>query len=70
MEEAIRYVKSKPKVWIATREQIADWVLKEFPEHDLARFYPEAVNSDRWYGLSLGLGGEEAVREALSYRKK
>lgn len=70
MEEAIRYVKSKPKVWITTREQIADWVLKEFPDHDLSKFYPEAVNSDKWYGLSLGLGGEEAVREALSYRKK
>ena len=70
MEEAIRYVKSKPKVWITTREQIADWVLKEFPEHDLSKFYPEAVNSDKWYGLSLGLGGDEAIREALSYRKK
>ena len=29
LEDVIRYVKSKPKVWITTREEIADWVLKE-----------------------------------------
>lgn len=70
MEEAIRYVKSKPNVWIATRGEIADWVLQNYPEHDLATFYPEAVSSDKWYGLSLGVGGDEAINEALSYRKK
>jgi peptidoglycan/xylan/chitin deacetylase (PgdA/CDA1 family) len=70
VEELIRYVKSRPKVWIATRGEIADWVLTNYPEHDLAAFYPEAVNSDRHYGLQIGLGGEEAEREALSYRRK
>jgi len=70
MEEAIRYVQSKPNVWIATRGEIADWVLQSYPEHDLATFYPEAVNSDKWYGLSLGVGGDEAIAEALSYRKE
>jgi hypothetical protein len=45
-------------------------VLENYPEHDLAAFYPEAANSDRHYGLQIGLGGEEAEREALSYRRK
>lgn len=70
LEAAIKYAKSKPKVWITTREQIADWVLKEYPEMTLARFYPEAVASDRHYGLGLGLGGDEAAQVAASYRKK
>ena len=70
MEETIRYVQSHPKVWMATRDEIADWVLKNYPEHDLAKFYPEAVNSDKWYGLSIGLGGEEAIAEAARYRIK
>jgi peptidoglycan/xylan/chitin deacetylase (PgdA/CDA1 family) len=70
VEELIRYVKSRPKVWIATRGEIADWMLTQYPEHDLAAFYPEAVNSDKHYGLQIGLGGEEAEREALSYRRK
>jgi peptidoglycan/xylan/chitin deacetylase (PgdA/CDA1 family) len=70
LEEVIRYVKSKPKVWIATRAEIADWMLKNYPDHDLARFYPEAVASDKWYGLSLGLGGEEAAAEAARFRKE
>jgi peptidoglycan/xylan/chitin deacetylase (PgdA/CDA1 family) len=69
LEELIRYVKGKPKVWIATRGEIADWMLTHYPEHDLAAFYPEAVNSDRHYGLGIGLGGDEALLEALRYRK-
>jgi NAD(P)-dependent dehydrogenase (short-subunit alcohol dehydrogenase family) len=39
----IRYVKSQSKVWITTREQIADRVLQNYSERDLASFYPEAV---------------------------
>jgi peptidoglycan/xylan/chitin deacetylase (PgdA/CDA1 family) len=70
LEEVIRYVKSRPNVWITTREQIADWVLQNYPERDLASFYPEAVASDKHYGLGLGLGGEEAMAEALSYRRE
>lgn len=70
LEDVIRYVKSKPKVWITTREEIADWMLKQYPERDLASFYPEAVASDRHYGLGLGLGGQEALEVARSYRKK
>jgi hypothetical protein len=66
----IRYVKSKPNVWITTREQIADWVLQNYPERDLASFYPEAITSDKHYGLGLGLGGEEAIQEALRYRRE
>jgi allantoinase len=70
LEEVIEYVKGKGKVWITTRGEIADWVLKNYPEHDLAAFYPEAVNSDRYYGLGIGLGGEEALKEAASYRRE
>ena len=70
LEELLRYVKSKPKVWIATRAQITDWMLKKYPEHDLSVFYPEAVSSDKWYGLSLGVGGEEATAEAYRFRKE
>ena len=70
VEDLIRYVKSRPKVWIATRGEIADWMLQNYPDHDLAAFYPEAVNSDKYYGLQIGLGGEEAEKEALSYRRK
>ena len=66
----IRHVESKSNVWITTREQIADWVLQNYPERDLASFYPEAVASDRHYGLGLGLGGEEALKEAMSYRRE
>ena len=45
-------------------------MLKYYPDHDLSAFYPEAVNSDRLYGLGLGLGGPEAVDKAYSYREK
>jgi peptidoglycan/xylan/chitin deacetylase (PgdA/CDA1 family) len=69
LEDVIRYVKSKPKVWITTREEIAAWVLKEYPDMTLAQFYPEAVAADRHYGLGIGLGGEEARQVAYSYRK-
>ena len=68
MEEAIRYVKSLPGVWITTRGEIAQWMLDHYPDRDLATFYPEAVASDRWYGLSAGVGGEEARREARRFR--
>lgn len=68
LEDVIRYVKSKDKVWITTRGEIARWVLDNYPEMDLASFYPEAPNSDRIYGLGIGLGGEEAIRKAHSYR--
>jgi peptidoglycan/xylan/chitin deacetylase (PgdA/CDA1 family) len=70
IEEVIQYVKAKPRVWIATREEIADYMLKNYPHLDLAAFYPEAVASDRWYGLSTGVGGQEAVDAALYHRKK
>ena len=39
-----------------------------YSEMDLASFYPEAPNSDRIYELGIGLGGEEAIRKAFSYR--
>jgi peptidoglycan/xylan/chitin deacetylase (PgdA/CDA1 family) len=69
MEEAIRYIKSLPGVWITTRGEIADWVLENYPDRDLASFYPDtAASSDRWYGLSAGAGGEEADRFARSFR--
>jgi allantoinase len=70
VEDLIRYVRSRPKVWITTRGEIADWMLQNYPDHDLAAFYPEAVNSDKYYGLQIGLGGKEAEKEALSYRRK
>jgi hypothetical protein len=28
------------------------------------------VASDKHYGLGIGLGGEEAMKEALSYRRE
>lgn len=68
LEEVVRYVQDLPDVWITTREKIAEWTIENFPTMDLSTFYPEAVASDRWYGLSLGVGGEEAEREARSYR--
>jgi peptidoglycan/xylan/chitin deacetylase (PgdA/CDA1 family) len=68
LEETIQYVQNRPNVWITTRGEIADWVIENFPEMDLSTFYPEAVASDKWYGLSLGIGGEEADTEARSYR--
>ena len=68
LEEVIDYVKNKGKVWITTRGEIAKWVLENYPENDLAAFYPEAVNSDKHYGLGIGLGGEEARRESFSFR--
>ena len=34
---------------------------------DLSAFYPEAANSDRNYGL--GIGGEEARKEAYRFRE-
>ncbi len=69
LEELIEYVRSRGKVWIATRGEIADWVLQNYPEMTLAKFYPEAVNSDRLYGLGIGLGGQEALDKAQSYRQ-
>ena len=69
LEEIIEYVKAKPRVWITTRGEITRWMLDHYPNHDLAAFYPEAVASDRHYGLGIGLGSEEAVKEALSFRK-
>jgi allantoinase len=68
LEQVIRYVQSKPKVWFATRGEIAAYMHKNYPNLTLDKFYPEAVNSDRWYGLSIGLGGAEAKREAARYR--
>ncbi len=69
LEGLIEYVKSKPGVWIATRGEIADWVMKKYPDMDLSKFYPEAVASDRHYGLGIGTGGQEAIDEALKYRR-
>jgi peptidoglycan/xylan/chitin deacetylase (PgdA/CDA1 family) len=69
LEDLIRYVKSKPGVWITTRGDIAEWMLENYPDLDLSKFYPEAIASDRHYGLGIGLGGEEALDEAASYRR-
>ena len=70
LEELIRYVKSRPGVWIATRAEVADWVLRKYPNMALSDLYPEATVSDRVYGLSLGLGGEKAREKAMKYRRK
>jgi peptidoglycan/xylan/chitin deacetylase (PgdA/CDA1 family) len=69
LEDLIRYVKGHPRVWLTTRDQIAQWMLEAYPDRTLADFYPEAVAQDRWYGLSTGAGGAEARTEALHYRK-
>ncbi|MDH3242459.1 MAG: hypothetical protein OEO83_17535, partial [Alphaproteobacteria bacterium] len=69
LEELLEYVKSRPKVWITTRGEIAQWMLDNYPDHDLSKFYPEAVASDRFYGLNLGLGGEAARAEAMRHRR-
>ncbi len=69
LEDTIRYVKSKPGVWLTTRGEIADWMLKKYPDMDLSSFYPEAPSSDAHYGLSIGLGGEEARAKAMKYRR-
>ncbi len=61
---------TRPKVWFATREEIADWMLENYPDHDLSKFYPEAVVSDRHYGLGLGLGGAEAQEKLSRWRAK
>ncbi len=45
-------------------------MLKTYPDLDLAAFYPEAVASDQWYGLSIGVGGEKAKEEAAKYRQE
>jgi allantoinase len=70
MEEVIEYVKSRPGVWMATRDEIAAWMLEEYPDRDLGTFYPEAIASDRRYGLSMGIGGEEARDEARRHRRQ
>jgi peptidoglycan/xylan/chitin deacetylase (PgdA/CDA1 family) len=69
LEDLIKYVRNHDKVWIATRGEIADWMLENYPDHDLARFYPEAVASDQYYGLGINLGGEEAKAEAMRFRR-
>jgi peptidoglycan/xylan/chitin deacetylase (PgdA/CDA1 family) len=69
LEDLIRYVKGRPNVWIATRGEIAEWVLQKYPDMDLSSFYPEAVASDRHYGLGIGLGGKQATDEALRHRR-
>lgn len=70
LEELIRYVQSRPGVWITTRAAVADWILTRYPEMDLSTLYPEAATSDRVYGLGIGLGGDEAVAKAMKYRRK
>lgn len=70
LERMIQYMKGHPKVWFATRGEIADWMLEQYPDHDLAKFYPEAVASDRHYGLGIGLGGAEAETTMSRYRNK
>lgn len=56
LEGLIEYVKSKPDVWITTREKITEWVLSEFPNLTLDALYGEvAVASDRRYSLNLAL---------------
>lgn len=39
-EAFLRYVQEKKKVWIATRQEIAEWVLSEFPDQTLDALYP------------------------------
>ena len=68
IEDVLNYVQSKDKVWLATRGEIADWMLSKYPHMDLSKFYPETGNSDKIYGLGIGLGGEEARQKAYSYR--
>jgi peptidoglycan/xylan/chitin deacetylase (PgdA/CDA1 family) len=68
LEELLDYVKQKPRVWITTRGEIAEHMLKHYPEYDLTKFYPEAAVSDRHYGLGIGLGGREAIEEINRYR--
>ena len=70
LEEVLRYIQSKPKVWFTTRGEITKYMLKNYPNHDLAKFYPEAKASDRHYGLSIGLGGKAAEKEAARFRKE
>lgn len=68
LEDTIEYVKSKGNVWITTRQEIAAYMHETFPDLTLDTFFPEAVAQDKWYGLSSGVGGEEAEAEALRYR--
>ena len=70
LEEVISYVKSKPGVWFATRGEIAQWMLDEYPDYDLSKFYPEAAQSDRYYGLGIGLGGAQGDAKHKSYRQR
>jgi peptidoglycan/xylan/chitin deacetylase (PgdA/CDA1 family) len=69
MEDLIKYIKKKPKVWITTRGEITDYMLTKYPDYTLDKFYPEAVASDRHYGLGIGLGGQEAQEKMARYRK-
>jgi peptidoglycan/xylan/chitin deacetylase (PgdA/CDA1 family) len=39
-EAFIQYVLGFPKVWVASRSEIADWVLTEFPELTLETMFP------------------------------
>jgi peptidoglycan/xylan/chitin deacetylase (PgdA/CDA1 family) len=69
-EEVIQHIQRQEHVWIATREQIADWILTNYSEMDLEVLYPGcAATSDAHYGLGIGLGGEEAERKLSSFRK-
>lgn len=70
MEDLIKYIKKKPKVWFATRGEIAQYMLDKYPDYTLDKFYPEAVASDRHYGLGIGLGGKAAMKEAMRYRRE
>ncbi|MBV9606886.1 MAG: polysaccharide deacetylase family protein [Solirubrobacterales bacterium] len=69
LEETIEYVQAKDNVWITTRGEIAEYMLREYPDRQISDFFPEAVASDAYYGLSMGVGGEEARREALRHRR-
>lgn len=68
LEGVIEYMQDQPNVWFATRGEIAEWMLNNYPDHDLSAFYPQAVASDRHYGLGIGLGGDEARAKAARYR--
>lgn len=70
LERVIEHMKTRPKVWFATRGEIADYMLKTYPNHDLSKFYSEAVNSDTQYGLGIGLGGAAAVDKFARYRNQ
>jgi peptidoglycan/xylan/chitin deacetylase (PgdA/CDA1 family) len=50
-EEFIQYLKEKEGVWIATRTEIAQHVLTNFPDMTLSRLYPNSLPALSLYGF-------------------